>query len=93
MLRCVTEKCIAEHNKLRKLHKDTPPLEWDDEIGRDAQRFAESLANTINLEHGHVGENLFVKMGSNGTTVSTCKSATLAWYVQMGFSMKLKYAY
>ncbi|XP_066924103.1 uncharacterized protein [Clytia hemisphaerica] len=72
--------CVEEHNKLRRLHRDTQPLEWDFMLALKAQRYARYLTNTINLEHDADGENLFVKMGSNGTTQWTCHSATMAWY-------------
>ena len=71
--------CVEEHNKIRRLHQDTPPLEWNLYLGLEAQKFARNLANKIDLVHGTVGENLFVKMGSNGTTKWSCHSATKAW--------------
>lgn len=82
-----TELCITEHNKFRRLHKDTEPLKWDLFLGLEAQRFARYLANNIDLVHGSLGENLFVKMGSNGTTKWTCQSASKAWWDRLLFNI------
>lgn len=71
--------CVEEHNRLRGLHQNTNPVKWSRELSDEAQKFAESLVNTVTLEHGASGENLFLKIGSNGTTTDTCVSATRAW--------------
>ena len=67
-------------------------MKWDLFLGLEAQKFARSLANKIDLMHGTVGENLFVKMGSNGTTKWSCHSAAMAWLVKtcMIFLVKKK---
>lgn len=72
-------QCLSAHNKLRKLHEDTPPLEWDEELAQEAQKYAEHLVNELELHHGAVGENMFLKCGSNGTTVQSCNEASNAW--------------
>jgi len=71
--------CLKEHNKLRSLHKDTPPVEWSQKLADDAQIYATHLSDAVDFRHGALGENMFLKIGSNGTTSDSCFSATDAW--------------
>ena len=65
--------------------KETSPryttIEVGPFLGIGSSKVCKSLANKIDLVHGTVGENLFVKMGSNGTTKWSCHSAAMAWWV------------
>ncbi|XP_066932283.1 Golgi-associated plant pathogenesis-related protein 1-like [Clytia hemisphaerica] len=81
------EICTGAHNKLRRLHKNTPSLEWDDSLAAAAQRYAEKLveinrkSSTNQLIHEHpthgMGENLYWQ---DNRKKGTCADASLAWY-------------
>ena len=73
------EKCLEEHNVLRRLHKNTPDLVWDDKLADIAQQYAEHLAERVDFRHSSVGENMYMKINSGKSTLSSCFDATLAW--------------
>lgn len=82
-----TERCTAAHNKLRVLHINTQPLEWDESLATKAQQYAEELVrinqktDMIRLVHEqgtNLGENLYWR---DNQQKGTCSQASLAWYV------------
>ncbi|SMN21736.1 similar to Saccharomyces cerevisiae YJL079C PRY1 Protein of unknown function [Maudiozyma saulgeensis] len=60
---------LAEHNKKRELHKDTPDLTWSETLASYAQNYADSYDCSGNLVHsgGQYGENLAVGYGTTGS--------------------------
>lgn len=84
------EICTESNNKLRRLHKNTPPLEWDDSLAAKAQKYAETLvrinqaSRTTKLIHekpAHgMGENLYWQ---DNKKKGTCADASLAWYLEI----------
>jgi glioma pathogenesis-related protein 2 len=64
---------LDEHNKLRAIHGNVPPLELDDELSVRAQQHAEFLAETesklVNSSHEDVGENLYYYLSPNNNEV------------------------
>lgn len=44
------DACLNAHNVSRQLHKDTPPLEWSDDLALEAQKYADELASTMKIE-------------------------------------------
>lgn len=83
-------RCITSHNKLRALHTNTNPLEWDEGLAVLAQRYAEKLLadhqgrRKTYLVHdttkNGLGENLY---WSDNKKVATCAQADLAWYIEI----------
>ena len=73
------DACVKAHNEKRDIH-GAPPLKWSDKLARDAQEWADHLANEVgHMEHAEgpgEGENLYWSMGSK---VSSCKDAVEAW--------------
>lgn len=65
---------LAEHNKKRALHKDTPALSWSDTLASYAQDYADNYDCSGTLTHsgGPYGENL--ALGYDGP------AAVDAWY-------------
>ncbi|XP_066936454.1 uncharacterized protein [Clytia hemisphaerica] len=78
-------KCLEEHNRLRATLKDTPNLEWDDELAAYAQSYAEKLANTVDFRHSKVGENMYMKYGGDGSTSTSCISASDEWFKEINY--------
>lgn len=84
------EICTQAHNKLRALHTNTIPLEWDDSLAAKAQVYAEELirinqaSSTNKLIHekpsGGMGENLYWQ---DNKKKGTCADASLAWYLEI----------
>lgn len=88
---CLTQQktsiCLKANNRLRALHRNTPPLEWDDSIAAKAQQYAEHLLaihqgrTDTKLVHdpnkNGLGENLY---WSDNAKPGTCPKASLSWY-------------
>jgi len=73
--------CLSAHNRLRALHINTQPLEWDDSLAVQAQQYAEELLRrNQGLVHasGNFGENLYQ---IHSQTEGTCADASLHWYI------------
>ena len=78
--------CLDAHNTLRALHQDTPALEWDEELARKAQAYAEKLiennrgSTRTSLVHEEpsngMGENLYY---SDRKDIKTCVDASNNW--------------
>lgn len=70
---------MKAHNEKRAAH-GASPLKWSDTLARDAQEWADHLANDVGfLEHAEgpgQGENLY---WSKGSEVASCKDAVVAW--------------
>ena len=78
-----TDICLSAHNKLRALHRNTPPFVWDDQLAADSQKWADYLSRRGSLTHdmnSGVGENLYWSQSWRSATKgdSTAKAA-LAW--------------
>jgi len=75
----LTEQCVEIHNEKRALHKDTPPVVWDDKLAKSAQEWADGLASSGNFQHsrGDYGENLY--MHSRKDMENPCAKATESW--------------
>ena len=81
---------LAEHNRLRALHKDTPPMVQGLKVTVAAQAYADKLVNDWKgpgssiLRHAPAnarpgqGENLAYNYESSAA--SACVAATKAWY-------------
>ena len=78
----LADECVATHNALRALHPGTPPMTWDEGLAKDAQKWADHLADINSMVHAHgidQGENLFY-LGYFGKKVPvSCADATHAW--------------
>lgn len=82
--------CKNAHNKLRSLHQNTSPLEWDDDLANKAQLYANELVEinknsaTTQLIHqkpsGGMGENLYWQDNKKN---GTCVDASLSWYSEI----------
>lgn len=76
------KQCTDAHNKYRAMH-GVPPLQWSDEIARDAERYAQKLAKQHTLRHSDrqerdgTGENLAMFTGKFDTAG---EEATEMWY-------------
>lgn len=59
---------LAEHNKKRELHQNTPDLTWSETLASYAQNYADNYDCSGNLVHsgGQYGENLAVGYGTTG---------------------------
>ena len=86
----MAEAGLAEHNRVRALHTDTPPMELGDEQMESAQAYADKLVNdwegpgTSPLKHAAwddrrgQGENLAYTRAE--TPEAACIKATNKWY-------------
>ena len=82
----ILETCVRAHNKLRRLHVDTPDLKWDIKLAAKAQKYAELLvaenkkSSQFFFKHStdrvNIGENL---AWQNSRQKQTCAGATHAW--------------
>lgn len=74
---------MITHNKYRSKHLNTNPLVYDDQLGRDAQKYAEHLARTKTFEHAKerngAGENLYVSSSSSTDLTKAAISGITAW--------------
>ena len=89
------DSCVGAHNKLRKLHVDTPNLQWNQELARRAQEYAEKLVvinrrkskvfmKHSNREGENIGENIYWR---NNRQLGTCVDASRSWYGVYFFSI------
>ncbi|CDS36596.1 Golgi associated plant patholocus tagsis [Echinococcus multilocularis] len=79
-------ECLAEHNRLRKLH-GCPPLRLSRSLAKAAQKYAKVMAKEGFFEHSECtdyGENLITRRGPEGV-VLTGRQAALAWYSEISF--------
>ena len=82
----MAEAGLAEHNRVRALHRDTPPMELGDEQTESAQAYAEKLVSDWEgvLKHSAgddrpgQGENLAYNYAE--TPEAACIKATNQWY-------------
>ena len=57
------KQLLEEHNKRRRQH-GAPPLQWDQDIANETQRWADKMAKEGKLQHSsadkrhHLGENI-----------------------------------
>ncbi|KAL5963698.1 Golgi-associated plant pathogenesis-related protein 1 [Taenia solium] len=80
------QECLAEHNRLRKLH-GCPPLRLSRSLAKASQKYAELMAKEGFFEHSEgadYGENLITRRGPSGV-VLTGRQAALAWYSEISF--------
>ncbi|CAH3169732.1 unnamed protein product [Porites evermanni] len=76
------KQSLDAHNKFRSMH-GVPPLSWADDLAKDAQAWAEKLANARTLQHASkserndAGENIAMFTGSFDTAG---EKATDMWY-------------
>ena len=74
--------CLKAHNDKRALHVDTDPLEWDEDLAKDAKVWADHLLSIDEMVHSGYkerpgqGENLFT---GKTFVASTCEDAVDAW--------------
>ncbi|XP_048584713.1 uncharacterized protein LOC5521024 isoform X2 [Nematostella vectensis] len=70
--RSFKNQCVDNHNKYRAMHS-APPLKWSDELAREAQYYAEKLAQQRSMQHSSkcsrndAGENLAMFSGRYDT--------------------------
>ena len=89
-MKAACEAGLAEHNRVRAFHKDTPPMKQGPEQTISAQAYAEKLVNdwkgpgTQILHHApksarpRQGENLAYTW--EASPAAACKMATNLWY-------------
>ena len=81
------ECCLAAHNILRALHKATGSLEWDDNLAKNARKWADFLAHYGWYSYsrgrylGKYGENLYKSWSwtSAGDPSDKCAEAVHSW--------------
>ena len=86
LLKAASEAGLAEHNRVRALHRDTPPMIQGLEQTISAQAYAEKLVNdwkgtlqhSANNDRPGQGENLAYNW--EATPAAACKKATNQWY-------------
>ena len=77
------KQSLEAHNKFRSMH-GVPLLSWADDLAKEAQAWAEKLANARTLQHASkserndAGENIAMFTGSFDTAG---EKATDMWYV------------
>lgn len=82
-----TRQLLEAHNRYRDLHQ-APPLIYDRELGRSAQRWADTIAKKDRLEHDpkcqddRIGENVAMKYSSEKTDFSG-SDFTDYWYSEI----------
>ena len=88
LLEVAYEAGLAEHNRVRALHRDTPPLVQSLKATVDAQAYADFLVSDWKgLKHSHgssrpgQGENLARCGGSS--PAAACVKATKMWYSEI----------
>merc|ERR1711962_85060 len=84
------QKGLEEHNRLRALHQDTPPLELRAKLNVDAQAWADKLTNDWSgvgspcdamihdKNRGAQGENIAVNSAED--RIAACVQATKEWW-------------
>ena len=78
------DECLRSHNELRRLHKDTPALDWDDRLAADAQKWSDHLANVKRGYHDYnrndgSGESWWYWTWYDDSIVYSCADAVRAW--------------
>ncbi|XP_002164046.1 uncharacterized protein LOC100200105 isoform X1 [Hydra vulgaris] len=76
--------CLAEHNRLRALHLNTPNLVLDSALTASAQKWADYLQNSNTFVHSKAkgyGENLYYSSGYPAG--SDCVRASNSWYSEI----------
>lgn len=85
--------CVSTANWYRKRHQNTPDMQWDATLGREAQDYADQLLrnNPRNLVLKHDprnndkgwGENLYVGIRAGASMESFCATANRNWYSEI----------
>merc|ERR1712226_590740 len=75
--------CLDQHNVYRALHRKSA-LQWDSNLARGAQEWANKLASMGSLQHssGNYGENLAFAFDSRGVQ-NLGKEAVVRWYEEI----------
>jgi len=79
----VKRECLRVHNEKRALHKNTPPMTYDDNLAKDCKKYAQYLASINTMKHssGNYGENLYYAWSSAGKSISgSAAHASNSWY-------------
>ncbi|XP_065662504.1 uncharacterized protein LOC100200105 isoform X2 [Hydra vulgaris] len=79
-----SKACLAEHNRLRALHQNTPKLVLDSTLTASAQKWADYLQSSKKFEHSKgngYGENLYFSSGIPAG--SDCVRASNSWYSEI----------
>merc|ERR1712008_140967 len=73
---------LTIHNQYRCLHCDTPPLEWDDQLAKDAEKYAQTCPKGHAKDTNGAGENLAWHGHSHRVVENKAswESALRAWY-------------
>lgn len=84
VLNYILDICLEAHNKLRALHKDTEPLQWDVELAKSAQQWANHLLRIGRMEHSTnrkgQGENLaYYRKWGKAVKKASCARALHDW--------------
>lgn len=80
---------LDEHNRLRALHHDTPPLVLSRELCNDAQEWADTLMSENRFDHAPrserngCGENIASASGHSADFVEEAIRATKSWYNEL----------
>ena len=80
----ILDDCLRPHNIYRSRHVNTPRLQWDEDLAKTAQAYAEFMARKNFFEHSerykHLGENLYYASNTGGISEDgMCKEAADAW--------------
>jgi uncharacterized protein YkwD len=74
-LNTFVSEALVGHNQKRRLHQDTPDLQWSDEIAASAQDYADAYNCNGTLTHSYNP-----KYGENLALGYTTSAAVEAWY-------------
>jgi len=75
------EHCLKNHNNYRQQYENTPSLEWDETLAKEAHDWACQLAKLGSVKRGSKGENIYTLVTSDVIDLKdVCKKATEAWY-------------
>ena len=90
-----TDVCLPSANSYRAKHTSTPPLQWDAELEKKAQAYADGLLQKALAKNGedimsifkHDPANIYERMGENvfydddrtGSVVDFCGEADKEW--------------
>lgn len=76
-------RCVRDTNWYRSKHRNTGPLQWDNYLAGEAQKYAEKLlamsyqSDKLRLPSRGMGENLY---WADNPKPATCEDANKAWY-------------
>lgn len=76
----VRAACLNSHNKVRRLHQNTPDMIYDTNLELAAQEWARRLATEKAFYHGSTGENLFYVTNYDTSVNHRVEEAVFAWY-------------